>query len=113
MFLNDPLEHRRIAVAVPDAFGIHHSNRSAFANAQAVCLGAKDASLFRQVQFLQSTLEKVPGGDTSLLLTTLRCRLIGADEDMALGHWHTDRGGDLFLGISHSLRLAINRLNDK
>ena len=53
MFLDDPLEHRRIAVPVPGALGIDDRDRAAFADAQAVRLGAQDAALLGQAQLLQ------------------------------------------------------------
>jgi hypothetical protein len=46
MLLDDPLEDRRIALPVPRALWIHDGDRSAFADAQAVHFGAKNAALF-------------------------------------------------------------------
>src|SRR5438094_846272 len=83
MLLDDPLEHRRIALTVPGAFRIHDRNRAAFADAQAVRLGAQDAALVRQPELLQSALQIVPGRKAPLPIAALRGRLVGAEEDMA------------------------------
>ena len=60
MFLDDPLEHRRIALPVPRAFGIDDGDRPAFADAQAVRLGAQDAALLGQAELLQPPPSESP-----------------------------------------------------
>ena len=45
MFLDDPLEDRRIALPVPRTFWIHDGDRSAFADAQAVHFRAQNPAL--------------------------------------------------------------------
>src|SRR6185295_7931359 len=72
MFLDDPLEHRRVALAVPRAFGIDDRDRSAFANPQAVGLGAQDAALVDEAERLQPRLQVLPGREPPLLLAALR-----------------------------------------
>src|SRR6185295_3540592 len=82
MFLDDPLENRRIAVPVPGAFGIHDGNRSALTDAQAVCLGSENAALLGEAKLLQPALQEIPRGEPTVLLTTLRVRLIAAQKDV-------------------------------
>jgi hypothetical protein len=45
MFLNDSLQHRWIALAVPSSLRVYDRNRPTFADAEAVGLRAKDAAL--------------------------------------------------------------------
>jgi hypothetical protein len=47
MFLEDALEHSRIASAVPRSLGIDHGNWTAFADAEAIGLRPEDSALFR------------------------------------------------------------------
>src|SRR5262249_23056718 len=82
VLLDDPLEHRRIAAAIPRALGIDERNRSAFADAQAVGLRAQDPALSRQTEFLQPPLQKLPRLESARLLAALRRRLIAAQEDV-------------------------------
>src|SRR4051794_20716588 len=91
MLLDDPLEDGRIALRVPRAFGVDDRDRSAFADAQAVGLGAEDAALLRQTELLQPPLEKLPRGEAAVFLAALRVRLIAAEEDVPPRDRHADR----------------------
>src|SRR5947207_12748658 len=102
MFLNDALEHRGIAFAVPGTFGVHNGNRAAFADAEAVRFRAQDAALLRQLQLLQPPLEELPRGKAALLVAALRLCLIAAEKDVAPRDRNTDAGGDVALGIGHA-----------
>src|SRR5206468_12353879 len=75
MVLDDPLEHRRIALRVPHAFWVDDDDRSAFADAQTVGFRAKNAALLRQPELLQPALEKLPRRKAALFLAALRIRL--------------------------------------
>src|SRR5687767_2024123 len=97
MGLDDGFEHRRVALCVPGTLRIDDRNRTALADAQAVRLGAQDASLLRESQFLQPALEKLPGRQPSLLLAALRRRLIAAEKDVAPGDRDTNGRGNLSL----------------
>src|SRR5262245_40600874 len=81
-FLNDPLEHRRVAPGVPGSFRVDHRNRTALANAQAVHFRAKDASLLGKTKLLQSRLQVVPGRQSALLVAALWLGLIAAQKDV-------------------------------
>src|SRR4051812_26965704 len=83
MLLNDPLENGRVAPGVPRAFRVDDRDRSAFANAQAVGLGAQDAALLGQAELLQPPFEKVPRGEPAVFLAALRVGLVAAEEDVA------------------------------
>jgi hypothetical protein len=91
VLLNDALEHRRITFAVPGAFRIDDRNRTAFANAQAVGLGAQDPAPVRQAELLQPPFQKVPRGQPAFLLAALRRRLIAAEKDVPPGNRDADR----------------------
>ena len=84
MLLDDAFEHRRVARAIPRAFGIDDRNRPAFADAQAVRFRAADAARFRKAEFLQPRFQVVPRDERSLLVAALRRRLIGAEKDVTL-----------------------------
>src|SRR5687767_1727698 len=71
VLLDDLFEHRRVALAVPGAFLIDLRNRPAFADSQAIRLGAQDAALLRQAQLLQPALQELPRRDPPLLFAAL------------------------------------------
>src|SRR5690348_4224951 len=83
MFLDDPLEDRRIALAVPRAFRIDNGVRSAFADPQAVGLGAENAALLGQTQLFEARLEKLPCDEATMQVAALRLGLIAAQKDVA------------------------------
>src|SRR5215217_1877377 len=91
MFLDNALEDRRVALAVPGTFRVDDGNRPALADPQAVGLGAQDAALVDEPERLQPRLEVVPGREAALLLATLRRRLIAAEKDVPARHRHADR----------------------
>ena len=95
MLLDDPLEHRRIAPAVPRPFRIDHGNRPAFADAQAVGFRAKDTAGFGQPEFLEPLLQELPRLERPLAIAALRVRLIGAQKDMAARMGNADRCGEI------------------
>src|SRR4029077_9669279 len=101
VLLNDPLEHRRIAGTVPCAFGVDQGNRPPFADAQAIRLGAQNATLIGQPELSQPAFQVVPGDKTAFLVAAFRRRLIGAQEYVASGDWDADAGGDSSLRITH------------
>jgi hypothetical protein len=91
MFLDDPFEHRRIALAVPRAFRVHDRNRAAFTDAEAVGFRTQDASLLRQAELFEATLKKIPGDQAALLLAAFRLGLIAAQENVPPGGGHANR----------------------
>src|SRR5438132_3718430 len=101
MFLDDSLEDRRIALAVPGTFWVHDSDRSSFADAQAICLRPQDATLVRELQLLQPPLQEVPRRPAAILLAAFRICLIAAEKDVTPRHGHADARRDFFLGLSH------------
>src|SRR5215831_15811148 len=94
MLLDDLFEHWRIAASVPRSLGIDDGNRSAFADAQAVGLRAKDAALLRQAKLLQPALQEIPGREPALLFTTFGIRLIAAEKDMPVRDRNANRPGN-------------------
>ena len=80
MFLNNPLQHRRITLGIPRPFGVHHRNRAVQTDAQTVRLGAKHAALLGQIQLRQPRLQKVPRFERFLFVTTFGLRLVGTKE---------------------------------
>ena len=97
MVLDDPFEHGRIASGVPGALGVHDGDRPAFADAQAVRLGAQDAALLRQIQLSQTPLEELPRFEPARCVAALRGGLISAEKDVSPGDRHADGNGDLLL----------------
>src|SRR5262245_20379305 len=100
VLLDDSLEHRRVALAVPRSLRIDDGDRTAFTDAQAVGLGAQDAAVLGEAQLFQALLEKVPGGQAALLVTALRRRLIVAQEDLPARRGDADRVRDVSLAFS-------------
>src|SRR5436190_12967397 len=100
MFLDDPFEHRGIARGIPGALGIDHGDRAAFADTQAVRLGAQNAALLGKSQLLQAAFQKVPRREAAILLAALRIRLVAAEEDVAPRDGHANRFRDAALRIS-------------
>src|SRR5438093_4693824 len=97
MLLDDALERRGIALAVPATLGVHDRNRPALANPQAIGLAAENAALLRQPELLQPLFQERPGREPALLLTALRRGLIAAEKDVAPRCAHADRVGDALL----------------
>src|ERR1043166_9550907 len=99
MLLDDALEDGRIARGIPRAFGVDDGDRPAFADPQAVRLRAEDAPLLRQPELLQSPLEKLPRGETAILVAALRVRLIAAEKDVPPCHADANRRRDAALRL--------------
>src|SRR5258706_151386 len=98
MLLDDPLEDRRIARALPRAFGIHDRDRPPLADAKAVGFRPEDAALLRKSELLQAPLQEIPRGAPTLLLAAFRRRLTapalhGPAPDPAGSRKDRDRGG--------------------
>lgn len=83
MFLNDSLDHRWIAPAVPGSFRVNDGDWPALADAQTIRFRAQDAASFREPKLFEPPLEVIPRQQRALAIATLRFRLIGAEEDMA------------------------------
>src|SRR5882672_5733172 len=82
MFLNDAVEHGWIALPVPRPFGIDDGDWAAFADSEAVHLGAQDTTLLRQPQLFQTTLQEVPRGEAAIFLAALWVGLVAAKKNM-------------------------------
>ena len=83
VLLNDALEDRGIAFAVPGAVGIDDGNRPAFADPKTVHFRSQDAALLRQPQLSQPRLEKFPRHQPAMQIAALRLGLIAAEKDMS------------------------------
>ena len=82
MILNDPLKHRRIAFPVPRPFRVDDGYRSTLANPEAVRFRPEDAATIREAELRETPFEKAPRRKSALFVTTLRLRLIAAQEDV-------------------------------
>src|SRR5690349_9530469 len=100
MFLDNPLEHRRIAAAVPRALGVDDGDGAAFADAEAVHFRPEDAALFGEPELLQPALEELPRGQPAISLAAFRRRLIAAEENVPARRGHADRFRRASLGVS-------------
>ena len=100
MLLDDALEHRRIARAVPSPFRIHNSDRAAFADPQAIGFRAEDAARLGQPKLFEPLLQKFPRLDRSLAIAAFRVGLIGAQKDMAARVRHADRSGEILQALT-------------
>ena len=101
MFLDDPLENRRIARGIPRTFRVDDGDWAAFADAEAVGLGAEDAALLRQAKLLQPALEKIPRREPAIFLAALRRGLVATQKDVAFRDGNTNCGGYGALRIRH------------
>src|SRR5260370_24688437 len=90
VFLDNPLENRRIALPVPRPFRIDDGDRPAFADPEAVGLAAKDAALLGEPELFEPPLQVVPRGESALLVAAFRLGLIATQKDVTLRHWHPD-----------------------
>ena len=102
MLLDNSLEHRRVAVTVPSALGVHDGDRATFAHAQAIGLRAQDTAASRKAKLLEATLEIAPGLQPTVLLAALGVCLIAAEEDMTCGIVDTDARRDSALTVPAS-----------
>ena len=91
VILDDALERRRIARAVPRSLWIHDRDRAALADAQAVRLGPQNAALVGKTQLFEARLEEIPRGEAARYLAALRLRLIAAEENVPPRDRHADR----------------------
>src|SRR4051812_15779604 len=99
VLLDDALEGRRTALAVPRSFRVDDRDRAPFADTEAIGLRAEHAPLIGESEFVQPLLEEVPRGDPAFLVTALRLGLIGTEKDVATGDRDSDGGGDLLLCV--------------
>lgn len=83
VLLNNPLQHRRVAVSVPGSFGVDHCNRTAEADTKAIGLGTEYSAPPGELQFFQSLFEKVPGDERSFPVAAFRLALVATQEDVA------------------------------
>jgi hypothetical protein len=89
MFLDDPLNDCWSSCLVPDTLGVDNHDRALLANAEAISLGAEDATgafrcRFVQSQFLEAAFEVGPGLQAGGFVAAEGFGLVGADEDMAI-----------------------------
>src|SRR3954468_2135210 len=84
MFANDPLEHRRIALAIPRSFRVDDGDRATFTDAEAVGFRPQDPALVGQTKLLQAALQKFPCFIAALPLAAFWFRLITAEKNVAL-----------------------------
>src|SRR5215471_2337145 len=92
VLLNNSLEHIGCGAAIPDALGVDHRDRTAFADAEAVGLSAIDA--IKQAQLGEPALEILPRLDARFFRAALGLGLIRAEEDMAFNCGEAEAGGD-------------------
>jgi hypothetical protein len=90
MFLDDPLEDRRIALRVPRAFGINDGDWAALADAEAIRFRPQNAALLSETELLQPALEKLPCREAPIFLAAFRVRLIAAEKDVTARHLDAD-----------------------
>ena len=107
VFLNDSFQHGRVALAVPRTFRVDDGNRTPFADAEAVGLGAKDAALLGELQLFEPPLQERPCGKATVLVAAFWFALIAAEKNMAPRDRHTDARRDFSLGIAHA-RSIVN-----
>ena len=88
MLLDDAFERGGIARVVPGTLGVDDSDGTAPANAKAIGFGAQDAALFRQPQFLQTTLQIIPRLDAASLIAALGNGLVTTQEDVSARYHH-------------------------
>src|SRR3989442_12206012 len=101
MFLDDPLEDRRITRGIPRAFGIDDGDRATFADAETVRFRAQNAALLRQTELFQPALEKFPRREPAIFLAALRGGLVATQEDVAFRDGNPNCAGNGALRIRH------------
>ena len=88
VLLDDAFKHGRVTVAIPGPFGVDDGNRAVGTDTQAVGLGAVDAALLAESQFLETALEVIPSIQSPLLFAAVGFGLVAAEEDMTTGLWY-------------------------
>ena len=89
--MDDPLQHWRVALAIPRALRIHDGNWAALADAEAVRLRSEHATTAGETEFLEPPFQVVPGVKTARFVTALGGRLIATQEYVPSGGIDTDR----------------------
>ena len=95
--------------AVPGALGIDDGDRTAFADAKAVRLGAQDAALLGQPELLEAPLQKVPRREAAILVAAFRLRLIAAEKDVPPRDRHADALRRSRAAIRHAISFSRAR----
>jgi hypothetical protein len=93
VFLDDALQHFWCGGVIPDAFGVDDGDGPAFADTEAVGLGA--IHVVEESQFSQAAFQVVPGFDAHLSRAALRIGLLGTQEDMVLNGGDAQAGSEL------------------
>jgi hypothetical protein len=106
MVLNNPLKRRRIALAIPRAFGVDDSNRTTLADTEAIRLRAKNAALVGKAKLAEAPLQELPRSNAAIHVAALWFRLLGAQEDVATRDGDANSGCDLEKWISHEMRIT-------
>jgi hypothetical protein len=84
MLLDDSLQNRRIALAIPRAFRVDDGDGAGLAHAKAVGLGAQYA-VIGEPQFDQTPLQVVPRHNRPIPIAAFRLGLVAAEENVAPG----------------------------
>src|SRR6478735_2420670 len=84
MFLDDPLEDRRIALAIPRAVRVDDGDGTRLADAKAVGLCAQHA-VVGEPQLDQTSLQIVPRHNRPIPIAAFRLGLVAAEENVAPG----------------------------
>jgi len=101
VLIHDSLEGRGIAAAVPRSLGIDNGYRSPLADAQAIGLGSKDASLLGEAKLTEAPFQKLPRCETALTIAALRIGLITAEKNVALRDRDANAIRNSLLGHDH------------
>ena len=120
MLLNNPLEGFGGGRVVPDPFRIDHRDRSLTTDTQAIRLRPVRAGLgLDQAQFLEPSLQVVPGSVRLVLRRALGLGLIGAEKDVAADPADLELVEDLpkrgrqRLRTAHAVSRSLNGRNAK
>ena len=106
VLLDDPLEHRGIAAAIPRALRVDDGDRPTLAHAEAVHLRPEDTTALGQTELLEPALQVVPSNQPTRLLATLGVGLITTEQDVTGGNVNTHCRRDAALALKAP---AVNR----
>ena len=94
MLLDDPLEHRCVALPIPGPLGIDDGDRSTLTHTKTVGLGPEHTTTVGETQLLEPSLEITPRLQAPGFVTTFWGRLVAAKKDVTNRGIDADSDGD-------------------
>jgi hypothetical protein len=108
VFLDDPLQHGRIALSIPRPFRVDDGDGAGLADAKAVGLGAQHAAI-GEPQLDETPLQVVPRHNRPIPIAAFRLGLVAAEENVAPGDAEPQLLDDGVFAVGHRSIISAER----